>query len=386
MSIPSSFLCSMLDVRDRGAGAICEDLLALGVNEVTVSAVYHAARDLRPRPGGARLADTPDGARYFPSGEAVAPGFAERDLLAELRTATAERGMTLTAWTVFGFDERLGRARPDLAQRTALGDAMTGDLCPANPEVQDRWLALAAEVADRDVDALLSESLHYAPLRLTRRFVPLDAAARLALGLCFCGACAAAAHADDVDLDAALTWARAVIEDAFAGRRPESTRTLTGDEIAAVAGGAVPALLATRCRVVTELTARVRAAVPALRVLDQAVAHEPALGPGPVAEAGRDGVDVAALGALGIEYEVLGYAPDAASVGAILADYRAAVGAGPMRVALRPSWPDCTDEADLAAKVDAALAVGVTGIDFYHWGFASADALGRVAAVLAARA
>ncbi len=393
----SSFLCSMHDALEAGPDRLCDDLLALGVTGVTVAATYHAARDVRPRGRAGRLIDLPAGAHYMPALAEypretppwTPPPFAEADLLAALREATAARGMTLTAWTVFGFSERLGRAAPALCRQDVYGDRATSDLCPAIPAVRAYALALVADVARRAPDALLAESLHHAPLRVTRRFVPLDARARIALGLCFCADCADAAHAADVEVAAVRAWARAAADAALEGRIADDPAPVGRDELDAEAGGALGAYLAVRAATVTSLVAAVSARLAAadveLRVLDQAAAEERALGRGPVDEAYRDGVDVAAVARSCGAYGVLGYAPDPAAVAHALEDYRAAIGgACSLRVALRPAWPDCTSTDNLAAKLAAAAAAGADGVDFYHYGLVSSDGLDRVRAALGA--
>jgi hypothetical protein len=96
-------------------------------------------------------------------------------------------------------------------------------------------------------------------------------------------------------------------------------------------------------------------------------------------DAGRFGVDLARLGPVCDGYQVLGYAPEPAVVGAEVAAYRSALPAAvTIRTALRPSWPDCTSPANLAGKITAATANGARGIDFYHYGLVSDDALQRV--------
>ncbi|MCU1523220.1 MAG: hypothetical protein JWO18_114 [Microbacteriaceae bacterium] len=391
MTVDSSFFCSMHDVADVGPEQLCDNLLALGLTGVTVAATYHAARDLRPRGSLQRLVDLPAGAHYFPASPDYPHGlepstpapFGDSDLLAALRAATAERGMRLAAWTVFGFQERLGRAQPGLCQRTIFGDPSTSDLCPANPLVRTWALTLAADVARHRPDTLVAESLHYAPLRLTRRFLPLDAEARLALGLCFCVHCVDAARSAGVDVDAVRVWAAVTVESAFAGERREDATPKPLDELPE----AVRAFLTARAGVVSALVKEtVELLAPsgvALRMLDQAAVEPPALGPSIVDEAFRSGVDVAETARRSGGYQVLGYGEDIDDVARIMNDYRHAIGADAgMRVVLRPSWPDCIETHNLEAKIAAALESGAEGIDFYHYGFASHDALDRVRVAL----
>lgn len=393
MTVPrTSFFALMHDVLEAGPERFCDDLAALGVDGVTIAASYHASRDLLPRPGSPMLVDLPGGALYFPPNEVLYPvetppwspePFGSLDLFDRLRDACAERDMVLTSWTVFGFNERLGRLDPRLCQRTALGDALTSDLCPANPVTRSYYRALAADVAGHKPNVLLAESLHYQPVRLSRRFVELDAEARLALSLCFCQHCAEAAAHADVDADAVAGWARDAIELAYSGGGRELPRRLPLDDLGALVDGAVLAYLGVRADLVTSLARSVLADLEGTEVelcfMDQAAAEPGLLGTRTVDDAVRYGVDIGALGEAWGGYQMLGYAPDVPAVAADVDDYQASLhGAADLRVALRPSVPDSADIENLIAKLRAVIDGGAAGVDFYNYSLIDSRALARV--------
>ncbi|MFD1714611.1 hypothetical protein ACFSBZ_09040 [Amnibacterium flavum] len=389
---PTSFFALMHDVLAVGPERFCDDLRQLGVDGVTIAASYHASRDLLPRPGGPRLIDLPPGALYFPPDVALYPArtppwapapYDLDDVFDRLRAACTERGMRLTAWTVFGFNERLGRLDTDLVQRTAFGDPLTSDLCPANPVTRAYYRALAADVANHAPDVLLAESLHFQPARLTRRFLDLGAAAKLALSLCFCEHCTEAASDAGADATAASSWARGAIEAAYAGDASDGPVRIPLDEVAGFAGGAVAAYLAVRAATVASLAASVSDALAgtdvALCFMDQAAAEPGLLGSGTVEDVLRYGVDIAGIAAVCGAYQMLGYAPEAQEVASDVSDYQAALGgAADLRVALRPAVPDNADVGNLAAKLRAAIDGGAAGIDFYNYSLVDAGALRRV--------
>lgn len=393
-SLETSFFVFVPDVREAGPAALCASLADdLGVGGVTVAATYHAAQDFRPRNPASRVAYLPAGAHYFPpddslySGSPIKPwcpdGYGAPDLMAGLRAETARRGMALTAWTIFGFNERAGRAHPELTQMNAYGDRYLTDLCPAQPEYAAYARAVAADVTRYQPDWLLAESLHYHPLREGRRFLVLDSWSRLALGLCFCPACERAAATSGVDAGSVRRWARATADAAFAGTAGPYAVPLEVSAVADVLDGELAAFLALRTQIVGSLAAEVgevvRDAGARLCFMDQAGAGDRVLGTTAAEDAWRYGVDLARVGSVCDGYQVLGYAPEAAAVGAAVGAYRFALPASvTIRTALRPSWPDCTSTANLAGKVTAAAAHGAHGIDFYHYGLVSGDALQRV--------
>lgn len=398
MTVPrTSFFALMHDVLAAGPEQFCDDLIALGVDGVTVAASYHASRDLLPRPGSPMLVDLPAGALYFPPKGALYPAetppwspepFGSLDLFDRLRDACAERDLVLTSWTVFGFNERLGRLDPRLCQQTALGDALTSDLCPANPVTQSYYRALAEDVAGHAPNVLLTESLHYQPARLTRGFLELDAVARLALSLCFCQHCTAAATHADVDADAVACWARGAIELAYSGGTRGLPERLPLDDLGALVGGAVSAYLGVRADLVTSLACSVFADLEGTDVelcfMDQAAAGPGLLGTRTVDDAVRYGVDIGALGEAWGGYQMLGYSPDAAAVRADVADYQESLhGAADLRVALRPSIPDSADIDNLIAKLRAVVDGGAAGVDFYNYSLIDSAALARVRIALA---
>jgi hypothetical protein len=397
----TSFFAFVPDVRRAGADAFCATLAEeIGVSGVTIAATYHASRDFRPRGGGPRVEYLPAGAHYFPPDETAYQSspikpwcpepYGSPDLMAQLEQAARRRGLTVNAWTIFGFNERVGRLQPEFTQVNAYGDHYVTDLCPANPAVADYAQAVARDVMRYQPDRVLAESLHYHPLRAGREFLELGAWARLALGLCFCEHCARAAKAAGVDLDAVRSWATSVVDAAFAGEAGPTEQVLAPAAVDTVLDGQLSAFLSVRAGVVTRLTGlvseTVREAGGQLCFMDQAAAEKPLFDAGVVQEALRYGVDVAAIGSVCPGYQVLGYAPSGADVGRDVASYRAALGEDvAVRVALRPSLPDCATTANLTEKIDVAVAAGVSGIDFYHYGLVSSDALDRVRAALAVR-
>jgi hypothetical protein len=391
--VTSSFFCFAQDVLGEGAQAICDAVERHGLGGLTVAVSYHRSRDFRPRQPSHRVEELPAGALYFaPARElyrssGVEPWgpdpFATGEVLASLSAETARRGLELNAWTVFGFNERIGLAYPELSQVNAYGDRYATDLCPANSRYREYALALARDVAALGPARIVAESLHFQPLREGRRFFELDAEAEIALGLCFCEACESTLT--DVDFAAVRAWAIQSADRAFAGDA-QGAELLDVDELRALAGGQLGPFLDARAHIVTSLATEI-AATAKLTYLDQVAASPQLVRGSPVDDAIRYGVDVAALGETCAEYLVLGYSVEASEVADAVAGYQRALdGSAPVHVALRPSWPDCDSAANLAAKVDAVTELGASGIHFYHYGLVSDAALDRVASVMGAAA
>ena len=108
---------------------------------------------------------------------------------------------------------------------------------------------------------------------------------------------------------------------------------------------------------------------------------------GPAAEISWQlGLDLERCVPPGHELELLGYAAEPDRLRLDLDAYRARVGERGLRVALRPTLPDCDSPSNLAQKVRVAHDAGVARLDFYHYGFMRLDALDWVREALAVAA
>jgi hypothetical protein len=376
------------DLEDEGIQVVVERAShRAGVDGLVLAAAYHAARDLFPHnprgrvrflePGVVFFRPRPsrwEGARLLPRPAALA---ASRDPLGEAVRAGRERGLPVHGWTVFLHSDRLGFDHPECAPRNAFGDPYSTDLCPAHPDVRGYAVALGAEVAARGVASVVAESLHFHPwehgFHHERAFVELSGRARLLLGLCFCDACRDRARSRDVDAEAACTTAREELERALEGEPDGRSAESARDE-----RGALGAYLAARAHTVTSLVAKVARAVEEegsrLTVLDLSGAMkgyasgEPTGGPAPSA-AWRLGLDLVALTRAGADIDALLYDRAPERVARDLEAYRAVLGPeGRLGAVLRPMAPDCSDPADLRAKVEEVRLAGVERLAFYHYG------------------
>lgn len=396
------------DLADEGVDTVLDNLQDRGgLSGITPAFVYHAARDVFPHNPRRKvhLLDRgefffqPDPARY--EGLRIQPRVSdlarEHDVLADTCRAAASRGLDVNAWTVFLHADRPGEA-PDCSPSNAFGDLYPADLCPANPDVRAYVRALVADIARYEVSTILAESLHYHGLEHgyhhERYFIELGPRARYLLGLCFCEHCLAAARRLGVDGEGVREQVREELERVFAGDPSEAgLAEVEREELAAVADGELAAFLDVRAEVVATLTAEATevAAVNGRRFVFMELAGAAkgyATGRptgAPAADtAWRMGVDLAGLQRAGAEVEVLGYAADVDRLRFDLEAYRGALGDCPLAVAMRPSPPDCVEPENLAAKVRLARELGVTRVDFYHYGFVHLGALDWIRAAIEA--
>ncbi|HZC25554.1 MAG TPA: hypothetical protein VE287_00940, partial [Actinopolymorphaceae bacterium] len=300
-----------------------------------------------------------------------------------LRLATAGHGLSLNAWTIYLHSSRLGSMRPDLTERNVFGDPCLTDLCPANPTVRAYAQALTLDVARLGCDAIFAESLHYHPLahgyHHERYLFDLDPLAAFFLGLCFCSHCEGAARRDGVDVDAVARHARDQIEAAFAGRPrhpdpPLGAAGIDRSRLDRLLDGEVSAYLGVRCRTVATLASDVAEAATPSRFyfLDGAGAFKGYATGEPQGEPSADagfqiGVAPDAIAGSSVGYQMLGYVRDPDRLRLDVTSYAERLG-GPPRVVLRPTMPDCPTPDNLATKLALLGELGVSDVDFYHYG------------------
>jgi hypothetical protein len=388
----TSFYCFASDLVDTGPAALLDDLQdRAGVDGVTLAAAYHAARDVFPHARGRRMRFLRGGEVHFRPdpglwrGAALMPVGGEDEVLGDLVAAAAARGMHVDGWTVFLHVDRAHDLPAGMAEETCFGDPLPTQLCPANPDVRRYAVSLGREVARRGVRAVIAESLHHHPLEHgyhhERYLVGLSPLARAVLGLCFCRHCC-----DDSELRATAAGIVQAAFDADDPAGPEPDRAL----LDSLLDGHLGRREVRVASLVAEVAAACREEGAELVFLDASGAAKgyatgrPEGGPAPEI-AWQLGVDVGAVARAAGGIGAIAYASDRARVALDLDAYRAA--AGPdvaLEAVLRPSRPDCTDAANLAAKLVACRERGVRAAGFYHYGLAPMSAVDRVGAALAA--
>lgn len=399
----SSLYVYVEDVRGEGLSVVLDRIAGYGVAGVTVAATCRRARDITPH-GRPRVTIRGDGA-YFPPPPDLFDGLrlvppvqdgAEEEPLAELRSATAERGLKLHGWTVFLHSTALGLANLDVTVRDCFGDrGSPADLCPSHPDVRRYAVALGRAVARQGVDSVVAEALHFGTFGRGRHpergSVPLGPMDVFLFGLCFCDFCMR--RAIDLGVNAEVTREEcARIVGSVLDGDPPARGEVTRAALTAYAGPEVVAYARARSEAVTSLVSEVSAAVAAegssLVFLDATGLVKgradglPA--PGLAAhDSWQLGVDLVALGDLVPSLGVLAYARDVSRVADDVGAYRRSTGKGrELRVVLRPGLPD-TDSADrLAAKVRAVRAAGADAVDFYAYGLVPYPILDRIPGAL----
>lgn len=399
----SSLFVFPSDLVAEGVDTVLRRVRDRGVDTVSLAVSYHQARDLTPH-GSGRTVHRADG--LFLAGPDEVPDLwhgvrlrpprqdpAEMAAVAELFDRAGSDGAL--AWTVFLHNTTLGTANPDAAGTNCFGDPLRADLCPANPDVTAYAVALARTVVRVTGAPVVAEALSYGTYEHghhhERCFVPLGDGERVLLGLCFCAHCQRAVAGHGADPERLRARIARHLDAALAGAEPTPAEP---DALIATAGDDLAAMFRAREEVVATLTGRVADAVHAgggrlvLLDLTGAVlgygAGEPVGAPA-AAQGWRIGVDPARLAGTVDGYTCLGYARDPDRLRTdVVSVVDAVAGRCPVRVVLRPGWPDTDDAAHLTAKVAACALPGVDAVDYYHYGMYPWPVLDRIPAALPA--
>ena len=211
--------------------------------------------------------------------------------------------------------------------------------------------------------------------------LPLDRFAKTLLALCFAESTRHAAHAADIDADRLQARTRALLERYLATDLAVPDALATEWWLAEVVGDPeFAAFLHWRCRVVSDLVAAVRAALPATTRLAVIPTVQR-----PPAACWLEGSDFALLAGVADALEVPAY--QASAEEAFLCAWHVRERAGEdatLNFILRPSFPDLANGAETVAAALRLKEVGMAGLAFYNYGHLRLTSLERIKAALAA--
>lgn len=374
---------------DATGDGFAGEVLALGLNGVTLAASYHAGKFLRPHARqGPRVIFPEDGVVYFAPdasryGELQPQPHSDPAMLEVLPQLVADGRLQVHAWTVLLHNSRLGALHPQYTARNAWGDGYLYSLCPMQQPVFDYAVALCADVGSRGVASAVVETPGWLPHAhgYHHEFAQVRGNAWLdgMLGLCFCEACMAAGRDTGIAMDS-LRQRVARRVDGYLDSGADATPAQAASWLAAdlLEDADLAALVRLRKRRVTQLVAAIRAALPAQVELSVIPTVQR-----PTAQSWLEGTDLAALAQVADWLEVPFYEPDANTVVADAADtLRRSGGAQKIRAILRPGPPDLGDGAQLKRALDGLREQGVQHYAFYNYGLLRRERLRALAATL----
>lgn len=363
------------DLAERGVPATAEDMVACGINTITLASSYHAGKFIRPRGRTGKVFFPEDGTTYFRPDEKAygelkpqaSSLVAKQDILHELCDS---RAVVSNAWLVLLHNTRMGEAHPEATVANAFGDRYLYSLCPSSPAVREYAVALCKDVTDHyAVSGISLETPGFLPYEhgfhhefaLMRQNVWFNNL----MGLCFCDYCVAGAEAAGIDATALKAKVREEVNAYL-----ESDLDYPNDMAAAfwhsdtLLDADLSNFLRWRCTVVTSLVQDIRDTVRS----DATVAVIPSVAR-PTAGAWFEGSDLGALARAAGTVEACFYEPGLERIRSDILDVQRRMrGAGRLRGVLRPGFPDLTTRQEVIDAVAALVAAGIEDIAFYNYG------------------
>jgi hypothetical protein len=158
------------DAADEGAEVVTQNIQErAGLNGIAVAVAYHSGMFLLPHNPRRKLLFPqpslfiqPDMSRFRSLAlQPIVNDLADSGIVDQIRKSTRSRGMELTAWVVACHNSGIGEQYPEVTSVNAFGDRHQPHLCPANPDLRAYLVALCADLAHRDFDVILLESIEY---------------------------------------------------------------------------------------------------------------------------------------------------------------------------------------------------------------------------------
>jgi hypothetical protein len=378
------------DLAETTVSVAVEQVIALGINTITIAGSYHAGKFIRPRGRAGKVYFPEDGAAFFRADASrygairpvVSALTAQHDILRELSETDT---IATNVWLVLMHNTRLGETHPGATVTNAFGDRYVYNLCPSAPEARAYAVTLCKDVTDNySVDGISIETPGFLPyahgfhhefaLVKTNRWLDSQ------LGLCFCDHCLHGAAAAGVDAQRLRVRVREDVEAYLA-----SEFDLPDDMAEAIwlgdtrTDGDLSAFLRWRCDLVTGLIRDVRAAVRP----DATVAVIPSADR-PTGGAWYEGSDIRALAQAAGILEACFYQPSPDRVRCDAWDVQRRLrGAGALRGILRPAHPDLASRDAVVGAVTALRQAGIEDLAFYNYGHLRESSLRWIADALA---
>lgn len=384
------------DYLDEGYETVLGRVADAGLNAVSVASAYHTVRTLNPHNPRRAVYHGEGGVVYFqPDAEALRDCRIQpvrsnllgqsgtADILGEVCTAAAKRGLKVHAWTVLHHNTRLGTEFPDCTIENAFGDNYPFGLCPANPDVRAYTVALVKSLAMRENLAVIElESLGYMGIdhsgHHSKAGISLDPLHTFLLSICFCRHCAARMETAGVEVEKAREAVRQEMRGVFSGHFRQASDDSLHDLNTILGIDQAEGILAAREEVVLTLLEELYWLVREPQQLSVMVTGSPLVTGAQVGltlSEARQWTDILLTQVFKKETPLIHEA---------VSDITVRRGSTPVYAGLQAVAPFVQSAEELAVRVQAVHEAGAEGVEFYHYGIMPLDNLNWIARALAA--
>lgn len=364
------------DIADIGVTQFIDDILNMGITDVTVATAYHAGKFIRPHAKNPpRVIFPEDGVTYFDPdlqrySEIQPQAHSDQILRAVLPALLKDGRLKVHGWTVLLHNTRLGTAFPQYTVKNAFGDPYVYSLCPMQAAVFDYAVNLCADLSHQHaLHSIVLETPGWQPYGhgYHHEFAQVASNPWLdnMLGMCFCDTCKSAAKDKGIAIEALQTRVQTNISNYLAlpaDAQADQAASWTQSEL--LTDPELLAYISMRQDRVTQLVSAIRAAIPnkcELAVIPTVQR--------PTAACWTEGSDLKALSEVADYIEIPFYEPSANRAIADAWESLRQIGKPEkIRAILRPGLPDLNQGADLAPAMKGIQALGITEFAFYNYG------------------
>lgn len=364
------FWCYPWDLEDEGYETAIGRLAGeIGVDAISLGLVLPDIVQFRPRStGGPRTVRRPAAAHFKPSAESyvntplcppAASWMKSRNPIEQIAGTAERNGLKLRAWIVACDNVTLVKRHPSAGCVDVFGDAITGRLCPSNPDVRQYIAGLVEDlVSNYSVDAVELQSVDFGeeaiPSEPHETNFDFGTIGRVLKNWCLCAACRQRAEELDIDSRAVESAVRAILERVL---RLEPLQYETFEELM----GEVSVLgdyARMRCEAVSSLIRTVRKRAGGRLLLH--VPHDESVG----------GTEVQSLSEYCARFVIPpSRGPRDPSPGAVSERFqRASLGADRLEIGVNGHPPHINQGPDLVKWVREAWQAGYGGIGFANYG------------------
>jgi hypothetical protein len=378
------------DIADIGVTQFVDEVLAMGITDVTVASAYHAGKFIRPHAKNPpRVIFPEDGVTYFDPdfwryGEIKPQAHSDDAIRAVLPALLQDGRVKVHGWIVLLHNTRLGTAFPQYTVKNAFGDGYVYSLCPMQAAVFDYAVNLCADLTHQhQMSSIVLETPGWQPYGhgYHHEFAQVATNAWLdnMLGMCFCDACKTAAKEKGIHVDALQTRIQENIKNYLAlpaDANADQAASWTQSDLLSDAD--LLAFISMRQDRVTQLVAAIRAAIPTTCELAVIPTVQR-----PTSACWTEGSDLKALSDVADYIEIPFYEPNANRAIADAWESLRQIGKPEkIRAILRPGLPDLNQGAELGAAMTGIQALGVKDFAFYNYGLLPQYQLNHLAKTL----
>ena len=369
------------DIQDIGVKNFIDEMLAMGIHDVTLATSYHAGKFIRPHAKNPPCVIFPeDGVVYFepqlstekkqPYGEIKPLAHSDTAIRAVLPELIADGRVRVHAWTVLMHNTRVGTAYPQYCTKNAFGDAYVYSLCPMQSAVFDYAIALCSDLGSQyPITSMVLETPGWLPYAhgYHHEFAQVANNALLdnLLGLCFCDACQAAAKETGIAIDALQHRVQeAITQTLTQATDPDVDCDAAWRQSDFVSDPNFLSFTKMRQARVTQLVQAISRVLPASTKLAVIPTVQR-----PTSACWVEGSDLAALAEVADYIEIPFYETNAIRAIEDAQESLRQIGdAGKVRAILRPGFPDLNNGAEIGAAIAGITALGINDFAFYNYG------------------